>query len=43
MDLPRAVRALGLVVAGVTAVAALWVAVWAPATLTMAPASMEVP
>ena len=43
MDLRHAARALGLVVAGVTAVAALWVAAAAPATVTMAPGATEAP
>jgi hypothetical protein len=37
MHLPRSLRALGLLVAGVAATAALWVAASPPATSTLAP------
>jgi hypothetical protein len=43
MHLPRPLRAFGLLVAGVTATAALWVAASPPATSTVAPSYLGVP
>jgi hypothetical protein len=43
MHLLRPLRALGLVVAGVTAAIALWVATSPPATSTVAPSCLGVP
>lgn len=43
MHLPRSVRTLGLLVAGVTASIALWVAASPPATSTVAPSYLGVP
>jgi hypothetical protein len=43
MHLPRPLRALGLLVAGVTATVALWVAASPPATSTVAPSYLGVP
>ena len=43
MHLPRPVRALGLVVAGVSVTVVLWVAAAPPATSTIAPSYLGVP
>jgi hypothetical protein len=43
MHLPRPLRTFGLLVAGVAAAAALWVAASPPATTTLAPGAAGLP
>jgi hypothetical protein len=43
MHLPRPLRSLGLLVAGVAAAAALWAAASPPATTTLAPGATGLP
>ena len=43
MHLPRPLRTLGLLVAGVIATVALWVAASPPATSTVAPSYLGIP